>query len=223
MWLLKYKPNKINPPDRFAPAGFFVGYKGKGETLKIFLIFVIGLLTSSCVIFPTSHVVFEPISSEGKLIDPEPCGYMFSNNVLLVIKTPAYNFETMAFADAPDKKLKVYFRIIPLTDSISVDFNSISVVLKDRDGEEMKPVSVEQRAYGSSTKFVNSVTEVETLLRETNNFYYMEFPVLQESVEEFDLVFGKHAVSIGGKQLNMNPVKFKKAKKSDLYFGSINC
>ncbi len=188
--------------------------------MKILFIFIVALLTSSCAIFPTSHVVFEPISSEGQLIDPEPCGYMFSNNVLLVIKTSEYKFETMAFADAPDKKLKVYFRIIPLTDPIMVDFNSISVVIK---GREMKPVSVEQHTYGRSTKSVNSVIGIETLLRETNNVYYIEFPVLQESVEEFDLFVGKQAVSIEGRHLTINPVKFKKAKKSDLYFGSINC
>jgi hypothetical protein len=177
------------------------------------------LLTTGCVAFPTSHVVFEPISSEGELVKPSACGYMFTDKVLLVIDTTDYKLETRTFADEPEKKLRIFFRIVPAAGVINVDFDAIRIVL---DGKEIKYESVTQNAYGESAQSVHSVAGTVTLNKGTNNFYYIEFPIAQQDVEGFELIFREGAIKLGDKQLPIKPIGFKKTKKSDIYVGSIN-
>lgn len=186
-------------------------------------IFMLLFFISGCAVFPKSHTVFEPISSEGTLIDPKPCGYMFTNNVLLVIDNPNYTFETMAYADEPEKDLRIFFRIVPASTAVQVDFNYICIKIEGSDGNEMKPKKVTRHEYGTSIDDIETVTGPEILEKETDFFYFIEFPVSQNSVEGFELIFHSEAITNGDTPLVINSVKFKKTKKTDIYFGSINC
>jgi hypothetical protein len=189
--------------------------------MRTIAIFILLITLTGCVVFPTSHYIYEPISPMGKVVDPEPCGYMFSNNVLLVIENSDYKLETQAYPDITEGKLKIYFRIVPSADPIKVNFDMIQLIVGN--GEKIKPISVTRHAFGKPCNNIDHVAGAENLSKATNIFYDMEFAVGQQSVEEFVLHFGEEAVSMSNKQLSVDAVKFRKSKKKDIYYGTINC
>lgn len=191
--------------------------------MRTFAIFMLLFLINGCAVFPKSHTVFVPISSEGTLIDPEPCGYMFTNNVQLVIDNSNYTFETMAYADEPDKNLKIFFRIVPKFNEIKVDFDYICIKIEGSDGDEMKSTAVTKHEYGTTIENIEAVTTPEILEKETDFFYFIEYPIFQKSVEGFDLIFHNKAITKGDAAIVIDSIKFEKTKKTDIYFGSINC
>jgi hypothetical protein len=148
---------------------------------------------------------------------------MFTNNVQLVIDNSNYTFETMAYADEPNKNLKIFFRVVPKSNEIKIDFNYIYIKIEGKDVVEIKSTLVTKYEYGTTIDNVETVTAPEILENKTDFFYFIEYPIFQKNVDGFELIFHSEAITIGDIPLVIDSIEFVKDIKTDIYFGSINC
>jgi hypothetical protein len=189
---------------------------------NLVIVLLSSVLVCGCVLFPTTHTMFEPDTAEGKLVDSDVCGYLFNNKDQLVRNKEEYELQIRASIKPDNNNLSIFFRIVPASADIEIDFSQLLLTVGSG-AKRYKPSSISRHQYRTPYRTDDLVRSREFLEKDTNKFFFVRFPIAPEEVEEFSLEFGLGAVSIGKRELTLTPIKFRKVKKSDVYYGSINC
>jgi len=180
------------------------------------------IFVTGCVVFPTRHTIFMPEAPLGKLEDSDVCGYMFNNNDLLVISTTDYELQAQANVKPENGQLTIFIQIVPITDKLVVDFDKfLAVAIPGK--PRVVPSTITRHAYGTTYENTQIVLGLETLEKATKKFFMIAFPVSPQGLADFTLEFRDGVILSAARQLRLPPIRFRKVRKWDIYFGSINC
>ena len=180
------------------------------------------IFVAGCVFFPTPHTIFVPEAPLGKLEDSDVCGYMFNNKDLLVVSTTEYELQVQAKVNSSeDGQLTIFIQIVPIIDELKVDFEKFLVAVPGK--PRLAPSTIARHEYGTTYENTQSVPRPETLEEATKKFFMVAFPVSPQGLTTFTLEFQDGALLSASRQLQLPPIRFRKVRKWDIYFGSINC
>jgi hypothetical protein len=161
----------------------------------------------------TSRVFYEPTASEGTLRNQTGCGYLHTHD------TVERRFGDMTLAvmvgsekepNARHPKLEVTLVLEGPIDSWNLTTEMVALIL-NAPAATLRPSS---SAYRSGP----GATSNQQFIRW--NLTYPEPAGLADKVE---VSIEPGALSVHGKAIDVEPLHFNRVKRSDVYFGSINC
>ena len=178
------------------------------------------LFISGCVLYPTKRLIYEPEAEIGRLENSEACGHMFSKD-LWVIENEEYKLEIKANTKTDNGNLSLFLYFAPASQSVTIDFNKI--ILTTDNNDKFKPVNIIRHRYLTPIGESEIIAKSDSLKINTKKFYTIEFEASPDDVQEFRLSFDEGAILSTDHNIDIPTIKFNKANKSDLYYGSINC
>lgn len=166
------------------------------------------LFLTSCVA-PLSHTYFIPNTNDGKPVRTSSCGFFKNNEDSLERKIGDLNVTVMPkyFSDG---KLTVTFFLLYSSASIAFDPDKVEV-LETTKRIALQPINKRVSSYGPDRThpYTLSVT--------------LFFSATATDIDSLKVIARPGALSVGGREIILEPYRFKQRTSTDLYYASINC
>lgn len=178
--------------------------------VKLIAILSIVALQIGCAVFPVTRTYFEPNIEDGKPTRSSSCGYNMTAEDSLERDIDDFHIKVSPFYEEGQ----------PLSATILFRYSAGDMELQPEqfelhsmpDGGVYKPNDISRTIYGPD---------------KTHPYYsiwvHLKYPVVSEKLEAIKFMFPATAIKRNGININLAPFRFKKVKKSDVYYGSINC
>jgi len=167
----------------------------------------------ACVLYPTSRTFYEPNVADGKPVNRASCGYMTTHDSLerdiggaVVTISPSEESQ----ASSPGMLLHVYISIQSAPGAIAVDPTLIQLQTPLH-GTPIAGNVLSHATDGPRPGWPYDTHRID-----------IDYPGSAET--EISLVFQSGAVvSRSGADMHVEPFRFRRVTKKDMYYGSVNC
>lgn len=178
--------------------------------MRLFLIVVLAAFQFGCVVFPITRTYFEPNLEDGKAQRSSSCGYNRTAHDSLerdvddlhVLVSPSYQ-------EGRQLSVTFLFRFPSGDTGVRPELFELYSL---SDGKTYKPVDIRNNVYGPDKTHPY-----------TSIWVHLKYPVISENLESIKFVFPVDSITRNDLSVNLAPFRFNKVKKSDVYYGSINC
>jgi len=176
------------------------------QTISLFALVAV----AGCAVYPTTRTYFEPNASDGKPSPSMSCGYHRAKNDSLVRDTKDLHIQvTPYYKEGENLKVTILFQ-------------------SDKDNVEINPRAIGIKAHQSGKVIYPSSIKITNQLPRNNwpyysKWVYLTFPISSDSLISIAVTFKRSSILVNGRVINIQQFRFKKATKSDIYYGSINC
>jgi hypothetical protein len=167
-----------------------------------------------CVMYPTSRVFYEPTASEGTLRNQTACGYLHTRDTVERTLGDVRIAVTVGAAKVPDNRQPTVEVVVevegPTTDSVNLRTERVLLVLA-APLATLHPSdlsSVSGQGSSSNRQFVR---------------WKLTYPDPAGLSDKVEVSFEPGALFVHGRAIDVGPLHFNRVKRSDVYFGSINC
>lgn len=188
-----------------------LGMNFTGSRVATLLMLVLQL--ASCAMYPTSRVFYEPTASEGKLRNQTGCGYLHTHDTVekrIGDITLAAMVGSEKEPNARHPRLEVTLVLEGPTNSLNLSTEMVSVIL-NAPAATLRPSSSDYRSGPDSTS-------QQQFIRWT-----LTYPEPAGLADKVEVRFEAGALAVHGEAIDVGPFHFNRVKRSDVYFGSINC
>lgn len=172
---------------------------------------IAALQLAGCVVYPTSRTFYEPTATEGSLRNQTGCGYIRTRDTVerrIGDLTLAVMVGSEKEPDARHATLEVTLILAGREGSWRFNPEYLMLVLTT------PPTSLRP---SSATHYPSQVPRSHWI-RST-----LIYPEPAGLVDQVELRFEPGALALRGNAIDLAPLHFNRVKKSDFYFGSINC
>ena len=173
------------------------------SALLVIAISLATLQSTGCALYPTSRIFYEPAATEGTLRNQTACGYLHTHDTV----ERRFGHITLAVTVGSEKEPQTRHPTLAVTlvvdgpsDSWTLSTNSVLLVLND------PPTTLRP---SSSDQWFDRWT--------------LTYPTPAGYSDERRAGFEPGALVEKGKPIELPPMHFHRVKKTDVYFGSINC
>jgi hypothetical protein len=186
------------------------------KTFKFFLYIATLFLFYGCIIYPTTHVYFEPSSSDGYTIDSTQCEHLSEEKDEIRMEYNNVNFSISA-RYRKNQKLVVDVLIEPRGNKIELNPDFFKIV-DNKSQQEFTPIT--SKIEGRIARIATSVFKSEEVYRQ---WITLDYDVMSDTLSDFSLIFPEGAIEINSTFINISPVRFIMKKRKTFGYGSINC
>jgi hypothetical protein len=178
--------------------------------MRFFLVLMVTVFLTGCVILPVSRTYFEPNIVDGQAERSSSCGYSRTAYDSLVRDVDGMNIHIIPnYREGHFVAVTILFQY-PSGDMTvqpeEFELKSLS------DGRTFKPTDVNRHGWGPDKPHPYLTTS-----------FYVTYPVMSETLEGIELIFPAGTIIRNGLTVNLAPFRFNKVTKFDIYYGSINC
>jgi hypothetical protein len=175
---------------------------------QIVIAILTALLLASCVA-PLSHTYFVPNPSDGKPVRSSSCGFLTNNENSLERKFGDFSINVTPQYLSDGKLSVTFFLLYPSQD---IAFNSEKVEVRETTKDiVLKPTNTRTSSYGPDR--THPYTLAVTLY----------FPATASDIVSLTVSVHQGALTIGGREILLEPFRFKQETSTDFFYASINC
>jgi hypothetical protein len=190
-----------------------------GDYVSVGVRLVAVLSLGSCVVYPTERTYYEPNPDDGNY--PSACGYMTTHNVIeRSIDGVDVRIIVGGYDEEPSKRpetLDVYIRVHYQGEGVAIDPTKVSISAEgsatELRGSLLHPP--ESQVGHGYQKQAGRVSQTITL--------NIRYPAPAGLFDALSVKFDSGALQLKGEAQDVRPFRFRRVKKHDVYYGSINC
>jgi hypothetical protein len=172
------------------------------KQISFFIITISLALLTSCVVLPVNRTYYEPNPADGTPVRSSSCGW--HDTALDALKRNVGGVEITVFPKyEKDQPLRIYLLFGKTSDSV-----------------EISPEMFEVRSGD------NTARPTTIVVQNAGPYFFksIDYTLPSSSYgEEISLIFLPNFLSLEGKDIEIEPFRFRLVTKPDVYYGSINC
>ena len=189
---------------------------GRGVAFWYGFAWMAALSLESCAVYPTSRTFYEPNADDGSVTNRGSCGYMTTHDAIernvggVVLKI--FIGDEDEPSGRPDT-LDVHITASHKEDGTTIDQTKVTVSAegdsKELHGNFMPPVAAKLGLKWQDDPRYLGIS--------------IQYPAPAGTYDAIVVKFASGALRLHGQTLDVQPFRFHRVKKHDVYYGSINC